>query len=315
MADEEGSRKEEGNAGAPAWVMTFADLMSLLMCFFVLLLSFSEMDVQKYKQLAGSVRQAFGVQREVPAHEIPRGTSIVARHFRPGRPEPTLKKTVRQKSADTEGKELKDARGRYDKKPGENKQTEQDARKIASILSKEIKGGKVEVETEDKKIVIRVLEKGSFPSGLADMDKDFLPVMVKIKKAIMNVNGMVRVSGHTDDLPIYTDKYRSNWELSAARAVSVVHNLTKDGEIKRDRFEIIGYADTRPRVPNTSAENRAKNRRVEIVIQQGNDKVDENVTLDSLVNKPESTSPEPTKKATKPAPPVGENARQETPPN
>ena len=81
--------EEEAPAGLPAWMGTFADLMSLLMCFFVLLLSFSEMDVLKYKQLAGSMRDAFGVQREINVKDIPKGTSIIAKEFSPGRPEPT----------------------------------------------------------------------------------------------------------------------------------------------------------------------------------------------------------------------------------
>ena len=75
--------------GIPAWVMTFADLMSLLMCFFVLLLSFSEMDALKFKRLAGSMAQAFGVQNQLNVNDIPKGTSIIAQEFSPGIPEPT----------------------------------------------------------------------------------------------------------------------------------------------------------------------------------------------------------------------------------
>ena len=86
--------------GAPAWMGTFADLMSLLMCFFVLLLSFSEIDLQKYKQVAGSMAFAFGVQREIKAEEIPKGTSIVAQEFSPGKPQPTPVNEVRQKTTE-----------------------------------------------------------------------------------------------------------------------------------------------------------------------------------------------------------------------
>lgn len=83
-------------AGAPAWMATFSDLMSLLMCFFVLLLSFSEMDVLKFKQLAGAMREAFGVQMQIKVEDIPKGTSIIAQEFSPGRPEPTPLNEVRQ---------------------------------------------------------------------------------------------------------------------------------------------------------------------------------------------------------------------------
>ena len=87
-------------AGIPAWVMTFADLMTLLMCFFVLLLSFSEMDQSKCKKIAGSMQFAFGVQDKIETKDPPKGTSIIAREFSPGKPEPTLLKRVQQHTID-----------------------------------------------------------------------------------------------------------------------------------------------------------------------------------------------------------------------
>ena len=85
-------------AGAPMWLATFADLMSLLMCFFVLLLSFSEMDVLKFKQIAGSMKYAFGVQNKVEVKDIPKGTSVIALEFRPGRPDPTPIEIINQQT-------------------------------------------------------------------------------------------------------------------------------------------------------------------------------------------------------------------------
>ena len=84
--------------GAPLWLATFADLMSLLMCFFVLLLSFSEMDVMKFKQIAGSMKYAFGVQNKVEVKDIPKGTSVIALEFRPGRPDPTPIEIINQQT-------------------------------------------------------------------------------------------------------------------------------------------------------------------------------------------------------------------------
>ncbi len=86
--------------GLPLWMGTFADLMSLLMCFFVLLLSFSEMDVLKFKQIAGSMKFAFGVQNRLEVKDIPKGTSIIAQEFRPGRPEPTPIDVIMQQTID-----------------------------------------------------------------------------------------------------------------------------------------------------------------------------------------------------------------------
>ena len=91
---------EEEKPGIPAWVVTFADLMSLLMCFFVLLLSFSEIDAQKFKQIAGELSKAFGVQRDVPVLEIPKGTSPIFDTFSPAPPEPTVVNEVRQTTTD-----------------------------------------------------------------------------------------------------------------------------------------------------------------------------------------------------------------------
>ena len=176
MSDDAPKPKDDGG-GAPAWVMTFADLMSLLMCFFVLLLSFSEMDVQKFKQIAGSMKMAFGVQRDVRATEIPKGTSIVAKEFSPAKPEPTIINQVRQKTTQHNKKTLvQNEQARIS--------TVKDARAIAKMLDKEIKSGEVEVETDGKKIVIRILEKGSFSSGDAELEDEFNPVLEKIKKSL-----------------------------------------------------------------------------------------------------------------------------------
>ena len=99
--DDDSPPQDDDEGGGGGWLMTFADLMSLLMSFFVLLLSFSEMDVQKYKQVAGSMQSAFGVQRDVKADEIPKGTSLVTKEFSPGRPDPdVIIKEMKQDTTD-----------------------------------------------------------------------------------------------------------------------------------------------------------------------------------------------------------------------
>ncbi len=343
--------------------MTFADLMSLLMCFFVLLLSFSEMDVVKYKQLAGSLKLAFGVQREIKAKEPPKGINVIAREFSPGRPEPTPLNVIRQmttmenninidlgkerrkpvktptsdsnrgvKSGDrgdgvsggssqTKGlteaqqQELQKAKQLAEKRLEEKlkaegagdsgnggsanekaleikikarqaaerqKRLEESARLISNALGREIKSGSVDVEIEDKKIIIRIQEKASFGSGSADLKKAFKPLLGKVANILKDSEGKIRVAGHTDNLPIFTERYRSNWELSSARAVSVVHQMMLASKVPAKRFLIEGYADTRPRVTNKTVKGRAKNRRVEIILQQGEDK-----EADSKPSKPE----------------------------
>ena len=213
--------------GIPAWVMTFADLMTLLMCFFVLLLSFSEMDVAKFKQLAGSMQEAFGVQAEIEARTIPKGTSIIAREFSPGKPEPTAIVAVKQFTIDSNQNTL-DALER-EKKDLED--ADKHARRIRAALKAEIENGSVAVSTDGAKIIIHILENASFDSGRADVRLDFVPVLSKIGSLIDENSGEVVVSGHTDNVPIANERFRSNWELSSARAVSVTHELLKTAEL------------------------------------------------------------------------------------
>lgn len=248
--------------GVPAWVMTFADLMTLLMCFFVLLLAFSEMDVAKFKQLSGSLKNAFGVQAEVDVKVIPKGTSLIAKEFSPGTPTPTPLNTIRQFTVDS-NKNTLDALNR------EIAETREHARRLRLALKDEIKRGSVAVETEGKKVIIRILENASFDSGRAEVKPAFQPVIRKITGLIDNEIGEVNISGHTDNVPISNSEFRSNWALSTSRAVTVAHILFEQSRINEDRVTITGHADTRPVATNDTAEGRAKNRRVDISIIRG----------------------------------------------
>ncbi len=265
MSDEALPQSEE--RGIPAWVVTFADLMTLLMCFFVLLLSFSEMDAAKFKQLAGSMKDAFGVQAEIEVRTIPKGTSVIAREFSPGKPEPTALNTIRQFTIDS-SKSTLDA---LQQQSEQVRKTKEHARRIREALKAEIANGKIAVKTEGMKVIIHVLENSSFASGFADVRAGFLPVLTKIAGLIDSTDGIVTVSGHTDNIPISNDRFRSNWELSTARAVSVAHELMQSTTGEQSRFTVTGHADTRPLADNDSAENRAKNRRVDISIVRGNE--------------------------------------------
>ncbi len=260
--------KAKAATGAPAWVMTFADLMSLLMCFFVLLLSFSEMDVQKYKQVAGSLREAFGVQRLVESKIMPKGTSIIAQEFSPGRPTPTPINEVRQQTTDEtkENLDFSDSEHKGKGSAEHAQESSEQAARILEMLKEEVELGQLDVETAPGKTIIRIQEKGSFGSGSAVLENPFEPVMAKISDVITQTSGHIVVGGHTDDIPIATQRYRSNWELSAGRAVTVVHHLLRYNALDESRVLVQGHADSRPLVPNDSRANRARNRRVEITI-------------------------------------------------
>ena len=277
--------------GIPPWVMTFADLMSLLLAFFVLLFSFSEMDKAVYKELAGSLKDAFGVQREIKAKETPRGINIIAREFSPGRPQPTAINEVRQMTTDESKSHpvftdpSKQGQENQSKKADANvtlkadanvtlsedevkqmARIEKDSALVRKALDKEIKEGSVDLEVTEKSIILRVREKGSFPSGSANIIKPFKAIVDKISEVFRSFDGIIVVSGHTDNIPIKTYRFRSNWELSSSRAVSVIHELVKTSALRDKRFKIAAYAETQPVDSNDTLAGRSKNRRVEIMM-------------------------------------------------
>jgi chemotaxis protein MotB len=274
-------------AGLPAWMATFADLMSLLMCFFVLLLSFSEMDAMKFKRLAGSMAQAFGVQTQLKVTDVPKGTSIIAREFSPSIPQPTPINEIWQKTADITQMSLEvQCNEQYDVEAGDIdkeagvqlkvkqqleeliRETQEDAMELANDLREQIVAGEIEIETDGRKIIVRIREKGSFKSGSHIMNDDYYDVMDDIREAVLKKPGKIQVQGHTDNIPIRSARYRSNWELSTSRAVSVAQALM-DADVDPRRFEVSGFADTQSLGDNNSEANRSRNRRVEIVIRQG----------------------------------------------
>ncbi len=300
--------------GLPAWMGTFADLMSLLMCFFVLLLSFSEMDVLKFKQIAGSMKFAFGVQNKIEVKDIPKGTSIIAQEFRPGKPEPTPIEVIQQQTIEMTQQMLEfqagdetSAGGRQEQRGTERggqsqstadqqsalasqqaKDMEEKAqqeqinelvKKIAEQLEQQIQDGAIELESLGQQVIIRIRENGSFPSGSAFLQPQFRPIIQEIGALLNTVPGEIMVAGNTDNRGISSELFDSNWDLSSKRAVAIVHELVKVPGFDATRLLSVGYADTRPLVPNTNALNRRRNRRVEISINQGKAKESEPVSI------------------------------------
>lgn len=283
--------------GLPAWMGTFADLMSLLMCFFVLLLAFSEMDVLKFKQIAGSMKFAFGVQNKIEVKDIPKGTSVIAMEFRPGRPDPTPIENIQQQTIDMTQQMLEFQAGDEDNAGGRQKQrgeqrggsaqktsTDQSSssssqasqqqtnellKKVAQQLEKQILDGSIEMESLGQQITIRIRENGSFSAGSAFLQPQFRPILRTIGELLADVPGEIEISGHSDSQQISNELYRSNWDLSSQRAVAVAEELRRAPGFDEGRMEVVGRADTRPLSANQTAQDRARNRRVEISINQG----------------------------------------------
>ena len=374
-ASEEAAEEEEKcpecekcpDPGAPAWMATFADMATLLMAFFVLILSFAEMNVPKFKQISGSMRNSFGIQRLIPVVEMPKADSIIAQSFSPSKAEPTPLNTIRQDTTDdqkekvelkteSESKEFENTKdlqavkealsqeisegkvnvknlngeivvevteqdnksdGSLSDQSGKNKEgkevsglvsqetielyakiadvqstveskvTVQDQglindeleqaaiekerdlefQRIRAELSNEIQNGLAEVEKEGDKVIIRLAEQGSFESGSANLKSQFKTLLNSVGNTVSSSKGEIRIEGHTDNVPVIANaKFKSNWDLSGARAGSVADYLIDSSNIKQGRISVQGFADTKPIQSNDSASGRSKNRRIEIIV-------------------------------------------------
>jgi chemotaxis protein MotB len=213
------------------WLVTFADLMTLLLCFFVFLLSFSTIDENKFKDMSVSLKNSFSTQKEIPTIPL---------------------------SSDPQ-KNTKPKKSSYH------------VNIVKKQLANEIKQGLISIEIDQSNIIIRINEKASFPSGSANLNTGFEPVMDKITEAIKQTTGIIHIAGHTDNIPISTHEFKSNWALAAARSITVTHYLLNN-KVNPKRIVVEGYANTRPLVTNDTKQNRAKNRRVDIIISQENPK-------------------------------------------
>ncbi len=247
----------------PQWMITYADLMSLLLCFFVLLLSFSEIDAEKFRRIAGELSQAFGVQRDIEAMQIPKGTSAALDKFSPAVPDHTLLDEIRQRSME-ERPQLEAMRQMLEAR--RRQQTMDVAREVKKLLEASGNNEVTQVEVDGFRVVIRIEEKGTFMSGSDLVTGSFEALLEDMSDVFAGLPGTISIDGHTDNVPIHTSRFHSNWDLSALRAASVANILQQNEELEPRRLVVQGFAATNPRATNDTAAGRAKNRRVEITI-------------------------------------------------
>jgi chemotaxis protein MotB len=259
-------KKQEGNSG---WIITFADLMSLLLTFFILLLSFSKMDLHKYELMAQSLSQAFGFS----LLESSPGGQIIFEDEPPPPPPPAQDVSlIEREFAQFEEEMEADDVEMLEQSEGVDFVTQIDpnienlTETLVDELEAEIVSNALNVTYDSEKVVVRFSEATIFSSGSEELMDEMFPIIEKIEEVLAGCNGQIVVSGYTDDLPVTSNRFRSNWDLSAARAVSVVHQLIFNNKIDPNRVSATGRAETNPLVPNDSIANRAKNRRVEISI-------------------------------------------------
>jgi chemotaxis protein MotB len=225
---EESDQPEEGS---PAWMATYSDLATLLLTFFVLLLSFANLDAKQFHDALGSVRNAFGVTHRDPGRYEARSNTIVEIGSHGGKVALRQSSPLRAVSEAVERRGLKDL---------------------------------VEVTAEERGIVLRMRDQVLFDVGSDEVLSGGVPILEKVAALANEFEGPLAVEGHTDDRPIHSSKFRSNWELSALRATAVLRHLLSHG-VARERLGIAGYADTKALASNNTDSGRAKNRRVEFI--------------------------------------------------
>jgi len=231
------------------WLVSYADFITLLFAFFVVMFATSQTDKSKAQQVSDSVKEALekgGVAAAV--HEILGGT------------------------VDERGKGNAQMRGPGGSQAKATAEQAAVAELVPSLnfltqaLSQEIKDGKVELHLEPRGLVVSLRQATFFPSGEDKLDPATFDSINKIASTIRSLPNTVRLEGHTDSIPIHTARFRSNWELSAARSIAMLELLSSHYDIPRERMAIAGYADTVPKDSNDNEDGRAHNRRVDVVI-------------------------------------------------
>ena len=215
--------------GAPMWMVTYGDLMSLLLCFFVMLVSMSSITESKFKEAMGSLLGALGV---------------MTFDSTPVRME-NMTKTERYEE--------------------EIERIKEEFNEFKEYLKEEGLDEMIEVVETDEGMLIRMEDPVLFPVGKAKMNDMGREILKKLAFILIDFESDIRIEGHTDNIPINTVKFPSNWELSAGRAVSVLRLMNSSG-VPGVKLTAIGRGEYHPIIENTSDENRSQNRRVEIFV-------------------------------------------------
>ena len=237
------------------WLISYADFITLLFAFFVVMFASSQTDKSKVQQISSAVKEALE-KGGVPA---------AVREILGGTVDDKGKGNAMMKGPGGAQKQL-----RPKTEVPESKVTVTDLMPsmtyLNQALAEEIKAGKVEVHLDARGLVVSLRQAAFFPSGGDDIAPPGLKSIEKIANTIRDLPNPVRLEGHTDSIPIHSQRFPSNWELSTARSIAMLQLFTGHYGISVDRFAVAGYAETKPIDSNDTVEGRAHNRRVDIVI-------------------------------------------------
>lgn len=244
-------RRRANHENHDRWLITYADLITLLLIFFVVMYAMSRVDFQKYDTLAQALQLEFRQGDSV----LKNGAGIMAGLDRDKYRTPVPFETPQPSdSKEQQEQELQDL-----------------LRMIHQYVSDNHLEKEVFVEDTRKGISIRLSDRFLFDLGLADLKQPALPILNRLSTLFGKLDATISIQGHTDNLPIQAGAaFQDNWGLSAGRALSVLRYFVDEKKLEESKFEVAGYADTHPIAPNDTASNRQKNRRVEIVVLRQN---------------------------------------------
>ena len=247
ITDEEEDFEFEESRGVPPWIITFADMVTLLMVFFILLFAIGTVEQEKWRDIKESLREALGAD-SIEELGTRQGLDVVKQ----------IQTQVDEKTVhavDEVGAMV-------------NREMEDIISEVEEFVFKNKLSGEVRVSSDPRGAVITISDVVLFPPGSAEMTPQGRKTLRQVFDVLKQFQYNVKIEGHTDNTPSHTLRYPSNWELSAFRASEVAHMMIDDG-FPPERLSVEGFAEFRPKVPNTSAENRAINRRIEVVFQRG----------------------------------------------
>jgi chemotaxis protein MotB len=228
--------KPADEGGAPAWMTTFADMMSLLLTFFVLLLSFATMDIVKFRDAMGSINGALGfMQSQSAIFQHSPNAAFVEKQAPSAVPQSKSKILV---------KDLEEF-----------------------IIQNKLQED-AETEESERGVILRIRGRMFFQPHMAELKHESQPVFEKISELMKKFPGSLSIEGHTDNIPIREGEFSSKWELSAARAYSSLKFLQEKEAVDSRRIRIAGLGDIHPLAPNDTPEGRAKNSRVEFIFHE-----------------------------------------------
>ncbi|MFD2705322.1 flagellar motor protein MotS [Salibacterium lacus] len=237
-------RSKEPEKGSPRWMTTFSDIILLVLVFFVMLFSMSVVDAKKFEAISESFQNRAILENL-----------------------PSMVEMEQPDQSDSESEEESEtAADESTEQTEEDRELDRLLQEVREYLEEHNLNDQISATRDDRGVVLVLQEQLLFESGEAEILTDAEPFLNKVGTLLDSLPNLVKVEGHTDERPISTFRYPSNWELSSARASSVIRYLTDNHPLPLDQFLAVGYGATRPIVPNDSTDNLRENRRVVVVI-------------------------------------------------